>query len=220
MAVTIAGGKAFDRREMVVEIEGDRGAAAECSLVFGVQGSPAGYLNVSHSSSAISSGPFLIMKGGCWGADNAVHDSAGLIALPSGWAVDVKHCSAAIHSRIEPDPVNTDSTYEDKKNDAADISATMACLSRPRYLLPTPADSSAEGPLTAVLGARNATDTGAKEAKVDTEEVPRAATSKHQDNAYIQIIHALMTNDRSFFTSTEVGIECSISFCIVWPANA
>lgn len=168
VAATIAGGKALDAREMVIQITagGSGGSVneSECSLLFGVQGRPSTHLSPSLApSSSSSSGPFLIMRGACW-----ERGPLPRVVLPSGWGVDMGHCSDGIRGRIED-------TADDIVN-----TSVQECLSRPHHLL-TPSGGSGGS---------------------DISLPPR--TDKYRNNAYILVLRALLANDRSYFTTTEV----------------
>jgi hypothetical protein len=191
VAVTIAGGKALDAREMVVQIRAS--SPDPCSLVFGVQGSPDQYLSHSHSRAALSaaaaatSGPFLILKGQCWGG-LALNDTGG-IALPAGWGVAAGHCSTAIRRLIRP----LAPAHEAAEAEAEAEAEGSECLIRPAgYLVATKESETGAGG-----------ETGAAVEEEEVAELPRSP--KYQNNAYIQIIEALMANDRSYFTTTEVS---------------
>jgi len=167
VSVTVAGGKALNKREMVVTV----GASGSdpCTIVYGVQGSPSSHLDeVIPSSATTASGPFIIMQGQCWSDVN--HPD---IILPDGWTVDPDHCVKEIQDRISSTINHRTSTYS---------TTSYECLSRPlEYLDESRGD----------------------DIDKDEEGERIARSSKYLNNAYIQIIGALMTNDRSYFTTTE-----------------
>jgi hypothetical protein len=168
VAVKISGGKALNTREMVVSVTRSPVQAISCTLIFGIQGTPIPYMSLNNSTHpTATSGPFILMKGDCWGED--IPDLPP-ISLPDGWEIDGNHCSDDIRGRIVQQPVLDEHLL-------AAAPQKTECLCRPIQY----------GSVTTP----------------ESDEIPR--TTKYLNNAYVQIIEALMTNDRSYFTTTDVS---------------
>ena len=180
VAIAISGGKALETREMVVHLKAQHDPINAdnvdiCSVVFGVQGNPQRHLLSNPSTTALLSGPYIILKGSCWSLSDS---NISTIILPEEWVVDEAYCSPNILQKFNlASPLNRDDSADDEPVDGV-------CLIRPQIL-------SAKEKNEPVSGA-------------DMDNKGHEHSAAYLNNAYIEIMKALMINDRSYFTTTEV----------------
>ena len=154
-----------------------------CSIVYGVQGGLDKYLG----SSSADSGPFILLEGSCWkNVDRP-------LKIPLGWNV----LSSACHQDFFPLLQVLDPSQQQDTDLSPDESFRGdRCVFRPSYVF----EPSSSSPLS-----------------VDKESssiFPQSQmkSNKFRNNAYVEILGALLRNDRSYFTTTEVLIPLLFPF--------
>lgn len=156
-----------------------------CSIVYGVQGGLEKYLG----SSSADSGPFILLDGSCWTNGDRP------IKIPLGWNV----LSSACHQDFLPLLQVLDPSHQQETDLSPDESFRgNRCVFRPSYVF----EISSSSPLDLD-----------KEA---SSMLPQSQmkSNKFRNNAYVEILGALLRNDRSYFTTTEVSPISFLSFAL------
>jgi hypothetical protein len=124
------------------------------------------------------SGPYILLEGRCWFQAGGA-DSR--IEIPSGWDVLPSQCHGDILRFLSRSQGELLHLEED--SDSSD-ETPQRCVLRPNYIFES--------------------HTSPDEASSPSTLAP-TSSSKFRNNAYIEILGALLRNDRSYFTTTEVS---------------
>jgi hypothetical protein len=126
--------------------------------------------------SSADSGPFILLEGSCW------TQGVNSIRIPLGWTV----LSSACHQDFLPllQPSQQQGTH---LSPADESFKGNRCIFRPSYIFEISSSSSP-----------------ADKKPLSSSPQTQSKSNKFRNNAYVEILGALLRNDRSYFTTTEV----------------
>jgi hypothetical protein len=206
LRVMVSAGKALDEREMFVRVTSSRGGITPCFIgscqcnhnsldVFSElssdhnQGCSVTYGVQGgvhkHAPESKDSGAFLLLEGSCW---TELKEQS--LRLPHDWYPDT--CSPEVLKGLVFDG-SSDEDLSASEKEGGGAATPHKCVIRPLHMLQS------ESVRVSTGGEAN-------------EPYPVQFSSKHRNNAYVEIFAALFHNDRSYFTTTEVRrSHCTIT---------
>jgi hypothetical protein len=175
LRVMISAGKALETREMYVRVR-SQSESGDCSVVYGVQGGLGKYLG---SLADADTGPFILLEGSCWVTATG---KTQMINIPLGWTVLSSACHPDFLPYLQPHP---QPQQQQGMEQEPSHSQTRRCIFRPSYIFEAAATPAPQ--------------------PQELQTLPlQIQSNKFRGNAYVEILGALLRNDRSYFTTTEV----------------